>query len=67
MPIDNKRITGPEITTPYQLFTNQKAWNENFAESLTDNGLRLDGRKTCEHRKICTYIHSTLVTKNSKR
>lgn len=54
MPIDSKRIAGPEATVPYQLFTEQKPWNQAFTESLTEAGLRLDGRKTTEHRKICT-------------
>lgn len=60
MPADSKRITGPEATVPYQLFATQKPWSETFTESFTENGLRLDGRKADEHRKICTFTTSRI-------
>lgn len=59
MPVDNKRITCPENTIPYQLFTKQKSWNNAFTQSLTEAGLRLDGRQKEEHRKICTKYDIT--------
>lgn len=56
MPVDNKRITGPETTVPYQLFTKQQPWDETFAQSFSKADLRLDDRKSDEHRKICKKV-----------
>lgn len=54
MPVDHKRINGPEETVPYNLFTklNTKSLKVQFNESLKD-GSRSDGRTYLEHRKIC--------------
>lgn len=54
MPIDHKRINGPEITIPYQLFEklNTQSLKSQFDQEIS-NGTRKDGRKLDEHRKIC--------------
>ncbi|XP_065168184.1 exosome complex component MTR3-like [Atheta coriaria] len=54
MPIDNRRINGPENTVPYTLFTklNTKSFKEQVQDAIPVNGKRSDGRKHLEHRKI---------------
>lgn len=54
MPLDSKRIVGPDTTVPYHLF--QKRSGKSLKQSIEEafNGdLRPDGRKLNEHRKIC--------------
>ncbi|CAG9829070.1 unnamed protein product [Diabrotica balteata] len=53
MPIDHKRINGPEDTLPYELFAkkNKTSLSESFEEILK-NGIRSDSRSFQEHRKI---------------
>ncbi|XP_063918492.1 exosome complex component MTR3-like isoform X2 [Zophobas morio] len=55
MPIDHKRINGPEITIPYQLFDklNTKSGKSQFKDFVKSNGVRIDGRSANDHRKIC--------------
>ncbi|EFA06035.2 exosome complex component MTR3 [Tribolium castaneum] len=54
MPVDHKRINGPEISIPYQLFDklNTKSLKTQFSEIVQPNGTRADGRTSTEHRKI---------------
>ncbi|XP_044263680.1 exosome complex component MTR3-like [Tribolium madens] len=54
MPVDHKRINGPEISIPYQLFDklNTKSLKTQFSEIVQRNGTRADGRSSSEHRKI---------------
>ncbi|XP_022907300.1 exosome complex component MTR3-like [Onthophagus taurus] len=54
MPVDHKRINGPENTVPYRLYTklNVKSFKELFSETVNENGSRLDLRKPNHHRKI---------------
>nr|XP_023012430.1 exosome complex component MTR3-like [Leptinotarsa decemlineata] len=61
MPIDHKRINGPEDTVPYQLFSklNTKSLSKKFKEILKD-GKRNDSRAPLEHRKI--FLKSGIVT-----
>lgn len=56
MPTDHRRIIGPENTVPYRLYTklNSCPFNERFNQAVK-NGIRLDGRKLDEHRKLCKY------------
>lgn len=49
MPVDHRRINGPENSEPYQLFVNTRR-----IETLSDG--RSDGRKPNELRKICMEI-----------
>ncbi|KAJ8938038.1 hypothetical protein NQ318_013946 [Aromia moschata] len=53
MPIDRKRINGPEETVPYNLYTklNTKSLLQEFDELFCD-GKRADNRAPLEHRKI---------------
>lgn len=57
MPVDNKRINGPEISVPYQLFDklNTKSLKTQFSEIVQPNGTRKDGRSAHQHRKICNF------------
>ncbi|XP_012257428.2 exosome complex component MTR3 [Athalia rosae] len=50
MPVDQKRINGPEVSVPYSVYTEA----EKLESSNTDKLLktRLDGRDYKEHRKI---------------
>lgn len=55
MPVDNRRIAAPENTIPYRLYTklNTKSFEQCLEEAVSKEGIRSDGRKTNEHRKIC--------------
>lgn len=57
MPVDHKRINGPEETVSYYLFTklNTKSLKFQFSESIQE-GKRVDGRTPLEHRKICKSL-----------
>ncbi|KAI4466507.1 exosome complex component [Holotrichia oblita] len=53
MPVDHKRINGPENTIPYKLYTKLNV--KSFKEALQDavkNGVRNDKRKLDQHRRI---------------
>lgn len=54
MPVDHKRINGPENTEPYHLYSkqHQNKLEETF-KKLYVEGKRLDNRKPEELRKIC--------------
>ncbi|XP_044746635.1 exosome complex component MTR3-like [Coccinella septempunctata] len=54
MPIDYKRLNGPEDAVPYKLFTklNTKSLKEQYKSCISENGLRKDGRNILEHRKL---------------
>lgn len=58
MPLDNKRINGPEKTISYEVFakSRQKYFHEFYKEVINPEGLRSDGRKANDHRKICKCI-----------
>ncbi|KAK9892252.1 hypothetical protein WA026_019053 [Henosepilachna vigintioctopunctata] len=53
MPVDHKRINAPESAVPYKLFTklNTESLKEQYQKAIRD-GIRVDGRKPSEHRKI---------------
>lgn len=53
MPIDHKRINGPEESVPYELFArlSTKKLDQNFKEVST-NKIRFDNRVLEEHRKL---------------
>lgn len=55
MPIDYKRINGPEDAIPYKLFTklNTKSLEEQYKSCISVNGIRKDGRSVHEHRQLC--------------
>lgn len=60
MPVDHKRINGPENTIPYKLYTKLNV--KTFKEALQDavkNGVRNDKRKLDEHRRICKQAIET--------
>lgn len=52
MPVDYRRIAGPEATVPYDLFIES---NKNFGTTGFQE-VREDGRKYDEHRKICNLL-----------
>lgn len=54
MPVDHKRINGPDETYPYSLYakTNKQSLNEKY-EDIKRTGQRSDSRTFLEHRKIC--------------
>lgn len=57
MPVDHKRINGPDETFPYSLFSklNRKSSIQQLKEILKNNK-RSDDRIPIEHRKICTIF-----------
>ncbi|XP_058953050.2 exosome complex component MTR3 [Pocillopora verrucosa] len=56
MPVDNRRIAGPEVTQPV-IFTGRKAFDKPL---ITGDGLRRDGRKTDELRPM--FLRSGVVS-----
>ncbi|KAJ3637623.1 hypothetical protein MTP99_001066 [Tenebrio molitor] len=54
MPVDHKRLNGPEITIPYQLFDklNTVPLKTQFTNIVKADGSRADGRSLKDHRKI---------------
>ncbi|XP_045474360.1 exosome complex component MTR3-like [Harmonia axyridis] len=54
MPIDHKRINGPEDAVPYKLYTklNTKSLKEQYKSCISDDGFRKDGRTILEHRSL---------------
>ncbi|XP_030760221.1 exosome complex component MTR3-like [Sitophilus oryzae] len=53
MPVDHKRINGPEESVPYELFARLSGLtSEKAFEQLYKAGKRSDGREFEEHRKI---------------
>lgn len=57
MPIDHKRINGPDETLPYYLFS--KLNTQSLLQKLHEvvkNDKRQDNRSLLEHRKICKLI-----------
>jgi len=55
MPVDNKRIQGPEDTQPYSIFLKGGVKHEaELSKHLLDaKGLRGDGRAPLKQRGIC--------------
>jgi hypothetical protein len=55
MSINQKRINGPDVTTPYSIYLNL---NSNSTKSSIKNELqtRDDNRKHYDFRKMCKYI-----------
>ncbi|XP_018332361.1 exosome complex component MTR3 [Agrilus planipennis] len=60
MPVDNRRITVPENTTCYNLFTKSKSFKNRCEHFINTSGKRPDGRKAEEHRKI--FLQMNVVT-----
>lgn len=52
MPIDHKRINGPENSESYLLYSTDNVSKEMYTNLFVE-GKRLDDRKPDEHRKIC--------------
>lgn len=61
MPVDQKRINGPEITKPFKLYTKTNVLNPLLVIDLLKSGSRVDGRTLKEHRKIA--IKTNVITK----
>lgn len=54
MPVDSRRISGPENTLQYFLYSKQKkTYEECEKEMINTLNLRKDGRKPQDVRKIC--------------
>lgn len=62
MPTDTKRITGPENTTPYYVYSNKskKSYEEYVKNLLNSNNKRGDGREPSEHRRI--YMKTGVIS-----
>lgn len=57
MPIDHKRINGPEESVPYELFARLSGiTSEKTFEEIQSANKRCDGRDLDEHRKICMFM-----------
>lgn len=55
MPIDHKRINGPESSESYLLYSTNNNSKEVYTKLYVE-GKRLDNRKSDEHRKICILL-----------
>lgn len=53
MPVDHKRVNGPENSEPYQLFSDARKKVIQKEVDTILKGLRSDGRQADELRKIC--------------
>lgn len=58
MPVDHKRIRGPDDSLPYYLYS--KTYNKSKNLQITRSNEREDRRSHLEHRKICEY-HFQLI------
>lgn len=56
MPIDHKRINGPEVSVPYTTYINAKC-EEKYAKNFIFK--RKDGRAHNERREICKFKYKT--------
>ena len=52
MPIDQKRINGPEVSIPYSVYIDRSSKNSDLQKSLS-GVKREDGRAHDELRKMC--------------
>lgn len=61
MPVDHKRINGPEETLPYNLFakSDKKSLLQEY-EEIVKKGKRIDSRSYLEHRKL--FIKTGVVS-----
>lgn len=59
MPLDHKRINGPDETIPYYLFSKLNTQSlQQKMQLILKRGKRTDSRSLVEHRKICKcFIH----------
>ena len=59
MPVDQKRINGPEGSFSYTIFEKENEWtfDEKYTKLFKSDGTRADGRKNDESRKFCEYIN----------
>lgn len=55
MPVDQKRINGPENSFSYHLYSqlNSETYENKLKHLINAEGIRKDGRKLNETRKIC--------------
>ncbi|XP_017771945.1 PREDICTED: exosome complex component MTR3-like [Nicrophorus vespilloides] len=60
MPVDLKRINGPENTVSYKLYTPSKTFKEELKCLFKSNNKRQDGRNSLEHRKM--FIKTGIVS-----
>ncbi|XP_053658700.1 exosome complex component MTR3-like [Anopheles marshallii] len=68
MPLDTKRINGPEISTPYRIYCKAsapKAFEERLSEAIGKDGTRKDGRLLLDSRKYYTKIGVVSTAKGS--
>lgn len=54
MPIDQKRINGPEVSIPYHIYSNSNHKNVDKKYDFTE---RKDKRTNSEIRKICKILY----------
>lgn len=54
MPVDQRRINGPEVTIPYQIYVDSTAQDIENPENYLEK--RKDGRATGEIRKMCKVM-----------
>lgn len=53
MPVDQKRVNGPEASTPYNIYIHTDDKNE---DKQCDGQKRQDGRSNDEIRNICKIL-----------
>jgi hypothetical protein len=70
MPLDSRRLQGPENATAYSLYIpDNKSYHDLLGEIVTSDKKRKDGRKLNDQRRICKkhnleYIPVTICTSN---
>uniref|UniRef100_A0A182WDZ1 Uncharacterized protein n=1 Tax=Anopheles minimus TaxID=112268 RepID=A0A182WDZ1_9DIPT len=68
MPLDTKRINGPEISTPYRIYCKAnapKTFEERLSEAFGKGETRKDGRRLQESRKYYAKIGVVSTAKGS--
>lgn len=64
MPVDSRRVAGPENTLQYYLYSkHKKTYEECEKELLNSDHIRKDGRKPSDSRKICKLAKSLFFIK----
>lgn len=58
MPIDQKRLNGPEVTVPYHIYSDLDEKSDKVKHDLSE---RSDKRTNNEMRKICKTVNYIII------
>lgn len=59
MPVDQRRINGPEVSVPYQIYVDSTSSKTENPENCLKK--RKDGRKFQDVRKICKVMFYKII------